>query len=93
MIESRPRSLWRYLEWLPFEGTPVLSVDTGFTPLVEAPRVAKRLGVPANVVLHVLPACTPRTITTVMIMSDVRLRQRIAAWLDAVARSKDGKEG
>ena len=44
-IASRPPSLWRYREWLPFEGTPVLSLDTGFTPLVEAPRLAARLGV------------------------------------------------
>lgn len=44
-IERRPRSLWRYAEWLPFEGTPVHSLDTGFTPLVDAPRLAKRLGV------------------------------------------------
>ena len=44
-IEARPRSLWRYREWLPFDGEPVLSLDTGFTPLVEAPRLAERLGV------------------------------------------------
>src|ERR1043165_1719902 len=44
-IESRPRSLWRYREWLPFVGDPVYSLDTGFTPLVEVPRLADRLGV------------------------------------------------
>lgn len=44
-IERRPPSLWRYREWLPFDGDPVLSLDTGFTPLVEAPRMARRLGV------------------------------------------------
>src|SRR5881392_1589714 len=44
-IARRPPSLWRYREWLPFEGEPVLSLDTGFTPLVEAPRLAQRLGV------------------------------------------------
>ncbi len=44
-IASRPQSMWRYREWLPFEGEPVLSLDTGFTPLVEAPRLADRLGV------------------------------------------------
>lgn len=44
-IATRPRSLWRYAEWLPFEGTPVHSLDTGWTPLVEAPRLARRLGV------------------------------------------------
>ncbi len=44
-IESRAQSIWRYKEWLPFEGDPVLSLDTGYTPLVEAPRLAKLLGV------------------------------------------------
>jgi len=44
-ISARPGSLWRYREWLPFEGEPVLSLDSGFTPLVEAPALARRLGV------------------------------------------------
>src|ERR671931_1984596 len=44
-IARRPASMWRYREWLPFAGEPVLSLDTGFTPLVEAPRLAARLGV------------------------------------------------
>ena len=44
-IAAREPSLWRYREWLPFEGAPVLSLDTGFTPLVDAPRLAARLGV------------------------------------------------
>src|SRR4029453_12305676 len=38
-------SLWRYREWLPFEGEPVLSLDSGFTPLVECPELARRIGV------------------------------------------------
>lgn len=44
-IARRPPSLWRYREWLPFEGKAELSQDTGFTPLVEAPKLADRLGV------------------------------------------------
>jgi threonine synthase len=44
-IASRPRSLWRYREWLPFEGEVGLSLDSGFTPLVESPELARRLGV------------------------------------------------
>jgi threonine synthase len=46
-IAGRAPSLWRYREWLPFEGDPVLSRDTGFTPLVDAPALARRLGVAA----------------------------------------------
>ncbi|HEX2217374.1 MAG TPA: threonine synthase [Gemmatimonadales bacterium] len=44
-IATRPPSLWRYREWLPFEGEPGLSLDSGFTPLVEAPELARRLRV------------------------------------------------
>jgi len=44
-IAARPRSLWRYHEWLPFDGDPIVSLDTGFTPLLDAPALARRLGV------------------------------------------------
>ena len=44
-IATRAPSLWRYREWLPFEGDPVHSLDSGFTPLVAAPALARRLGV------------------------------------------------
>ena len=44
-IAARPPSLWRYREWLPFDGEPTLSLETGFTPLVDAPALARRLGV------------------------------------------------
>lgn len=44
-IATRPRTLWRYREWLPFDGLPVVSTDIGWTPLVEAPALATRLGV------------------------------------------------
>jgi threonine synthase len=43
-FKERPRSLWRYREWLPFRGDPLLSLDSGFTPLLEAPALARRLG-------------------------------------------------
>src|SRR2546428_9635675 len=44
-IAARAPSLWRYKEWLPFDGDPVWSLDTGFTPLVDAPALARRFGV------------------------------------------------
>lgn len=44
-IASRPQTLWRYAEWLPFEGAPVAARQVGWTPLLEAPRVAQVLGV------------------------------------------------
>ena len=43
LIESRPRSLWRYLELLPVE-EPKTGFNSGFTPLVRATRLAKELG-------------------------------------------------
>jgi len=43
LIESRPRSLWRYQELLPVE-SPRTGFYSGFTPLVRATRLAKELG-------------------------------------------------
>jgi threonine synthase len=45
LIESRPRNLWRYREFLPIEREPLTGLHSGFTPLVRADRLAKRLGV------------------------------------------------
>jgi threonine synthase len=44
-ISGRDRSIWRYREFLPFEGAPRYSLDTGLTPLFEVPALARRLGV------------------------------------------------
>jgi threonine synthase len=44
-ISEREHSLWRYREFLPLVGPPELSTDSGFTPLIEAPALARRLGV------------------------------------------------
>ncbi len=44
LIESRPPSIWRYLELLPVE-TPRTGFSSGFTPLVRATRLAEALGV------------------------------------------------
>lgn len=43
-IESRPKTMWRYRELLPIDGEPTVGKQTGFTPLVPAPRLAQRLG-------------------------------------------------
>jgi threonine synthase len=44
LIESRPRNLWRYLEFLPVE-EPKTGFNSGYTPLVKANRLAKELGI------------------------------------------------
>jgi len=44
-IAARAPTLWRYREWLPFDGETAHSRDTGFTPLFEAPALATRLRV------------------------------------------------
>jgi len=44
-IEKGPKSLWRYRDLLPIEGNPTAGLDSGFTPLVRANRLAKKWGV------------------------------------------------
>lgn len=45
VIESRPKSMWRYRELLPIDGEPTVGKQVGFTPLVKADRLAKALGI------------------------------------------------
>jgi len=44
-IASRPKSMWRYRELLPIAGEPTIGKQVGFTPLVKADRLAKKLGI------------------------------------------------
>lgn len=44
-IEARQKNLWRYRELLPIEGEPRTGLNSGFTPLVKADRLAARFGV------------------------------------------------
>lgn len=44
-IESRGQNLWRYRELLPIDGKPTDGLHSGFTPLVRAEKLAKKLGV------------------------------------------------
>ena len=44
-LASRPKSMWRYRELLPVAGEPTVGTQAGFTPLVKADRLAKKLGV------------------------------------------------
>ena len=44
-IESRPKSMWRYRELLPVAGEPTVGREVGFTPLIKADRLAKKLGI------------------------------------------------
>lgn len=44
-IQSRPTSMWRYRELLPVADEPTVGLQVGFTPLVKAGRLAKRLGI------------------------------------------------
>ncbi len=45
LIQSRPQTMWRYRELLPIDGEPTVGTQVGFTPLVRADRLAKRLGI------------------------------------------------
>ncbi len=44
VIASRPPNLWRYRELLPIDGDPRTGLQSGFTPLVRAHRLAAELG-------------------------------------------------
>src|SRR5438034_10012821 len=44
-IAARPRDLWRYRELLPLDDEPTVGRGTGFTPLLPAPRLGRRLGI------------------------------------------------
>jgi threonine synthase len=46
-IGKRGKTLWRYRELLPIDGEPQVGLNSGFTPLVKADRLAKELGVEA----------------------------------------------
>ncbi len=45
LIQSRPQTMWRYRELLPIAGEPTVGTQVGFTPLVKADRLARRLGI------------------------------------------------
>src|SRR5581483_2408898 len=44
LIQSRPKTLWRYRELLPIDGEPTVGLHTGGTPLVKAGRLGRALG-------------------------------------------------
>ncbi len=44
-LRGRPRTLWRYRELLPLDQAPGTSLDSGGTPLVEVPPLARAIGV------------------------------------------------
>src|SRR5207244_3938425 len=43
-IASGPRSMWRYRDLLPIESAEVVDIGGGYTPLLRADNLAKRLG-------------------------------------------------
>ena len=45
LIASRPKSMWRFRELLPVDSEPQVGRHTGSTPLVQADRLAEKLGV------------------------------------------------
>ena len=44
IIERRPRNVWRFRELLPITGEPRTGFHSGYTPLIRADRLARRLG-------------------------------------------------
>ena len=43
-IQAGSRGIWRYTDFLPFEGRPADPLEPGLTPLIRADRLAERLG-------------------------------------------------
>ena len=46
-VEAGPKSLWRYKELLPIEGSPTVGLNAGMTPLVHAKNLGAFLGLDA----------------------------------------------
>ncbi len=44
-ISKRPHTMWRFRELLPVAGEPTVGREVGYTPLIKADRLAKRLGI------------------------------------------------
>ena len=45
-IGNRPRSIWRYAEFLPADPKHAVSLGEGMTPLLKVPRLGRKIGVP-----------------------------------------------
>ncbi len=45
VIQSRPKSMWRFRELLPVAHEPTVGLEVGFTPLIKADRLARVLGI------------------------------------------------
>jgi threonine synthase len=44
-IQAGSRGIWRYADFLPFDGNPGDPLEPGLTPLIRADRLAERLGI------------------------------------------------
>ncbi|HWD91619.1 MAG TPA: threonine synthase [Verrucomicrobiae bacterium] len=44
-LAVRPQSMWRYRELLPVENDATVGLQTGFTPLIKADRLGRKLGI------------------------------------------------
>ncbi len=47
-IQAGSQGIWRYVDFLPFDGPPRDPLEPGLTPLVKADRLAERLGLDAE---------------------------------------------
>jgi threonine synthase len=48
-IQAGSQGIWRYADFLPFEGRPGDPLEPGLTPLLRADRLAERLGLDAEI--------------------------------------------
>jgi threonine synthase len=87
-IEARPASIWRYREWLPILDEPVVSTDTGLTPLLDAPALARALGVRRALVKN--DAVSHPTLSFKDRVVAVALNAAIALGIDTVGCASTG---
>ncbi len=50
-IQAGSQGIWRYADFLPFEGRPGDPLEPGLTPLLRVDRLAERLGVDAEILV------------------------------------------
>ncbi len=90
LIESRPRNMWRYRELLPIEGAPTVGRQTGFTPLIQADRLAVRLGLEPGDLFIKNDAVNFPTLSFKDRVVSVAMSRAIELGLDTVACASTG---
>jgi threonine synthase len=88
-ISRRPPNMWRYAELLPLPRGFEPRLPVGFTPLIQAPHLAERLGAGANLYIKNDAVCLP-TLSFKDRVVAVALSQALEFGFDTVSCSSTG---